>query len=68
MLQGVVKRWEENRGFGFIKRDDGQGDTFVHVSNVLGQPLREGQRVTFDDGTNPRTQRPCAVNVQVVGG
>jgi cold shock protein len=51
-VQGKVKFFDQNRGFGFISRDVGE-DLFVHVSNVQGeggQTLAEGQSVEFDVG------------------
>ncbi|PZN07054.1 MAG: cold-shock protein, partial [Bacillota bacterium] len=39
------------KGYGFITRDDGQGDVFVHFSAIVGtgyRTLEEGQKVTFD--------------------
>lgn len=46
--QGVVARFDADRGFGFIKPDDGGADLFVHVSSLKGQDhLEEGDRVRF---------------------
>jgi cold shock protein len=49
---GTVKNWIPDRGFGFIKREDGQPDVFVHVTDVeragLGDRLQVGQRLQFD--------------------
>jgi cold shock CspA family protein len=48
-FQGTVKRWYA-KGFGFISRDDGESDCFVHVSQVLKlgrDKLDEGDRVAF---------------------
>lgn len=46
--EGVVARYDADRGFGFIAPDDGGADLFVHVSVVRGDaPLREGDRVRF---------------------
>nr|WP_228244291.1 cold-shock protein [Porphyrobacter sp. GA68] len=48
---GTVKFFNGQKGFGFIVRDDGQPDAFVHISAVersgLAQ-LNEGERYDFD--------------------
>ncbi len=47
-MNGEVKFFDENKGFGFIKGEDGN-DYFVHVSALQpGTTLRENDRVTFD--------------------
>jgi CspA family cold shock protein len=46
---GIVKWFEDSRGYGFIKRDGG-GDVFVHSSAIRGdgpRTLERGQRVEF---------------------
>ena len=46
--EGVVARYDADRGFGFITPDDGGADLFVHVSVVRGaEVLEEGDRVRF---------------------
>lgn len=47
-MRGVVTRFYPDRGFGFIKPDDGSGDVFVHVTAVAdGGLLDVGRRVHF---------------------
>lgn len=49
-FQGVVKWFNEKKGFGFIQRDEGD-DVFVHFSAIQGagfKTLQEGERVTFE--------------------
>ncbi|MCR6494425.1 cold shock domain-containing protein [Cellulomonas sp. P24] len=46
--EGVVARYDAERGFGFITPDAGGADLFVHVSVVRGaESLQEGDRVRF---------------------
>jgi CspA family cold shock protein len=46
MKNGVVKFFNEAKGFGFIKEDNGQ-EIFVHASG-LQEDIRENDNVTFD--------------------
>jgi CspA family cold shock protein len=49
-MQGKVKWFNAEKGYGFIEQDDG-GDIFVHYSAIQGEgykTLEEGQRVQFD--------------------
>ena len=52
MATGVVKFFNDQKGYGFITPDDGGKDVFIHVSNI--QPpestLSDGQRVEFTIG------------------
>ncbi|MEX2528475.1 MAG: cold-shock protein [Gemmatimonadota bacterium] len=50
-ITGTVKWFNDQKGFGFITREDGQQDCFVHHSAIQMQgfkTLQEGQRVEFD--------------------
>ena len=65
MTTGTVKWFDESKGFGFIVREDGGKDVFVHYSAIAGggfKTLAEGQKVTFEvqDGQ----KGPSATNVQ----
>ena len=65
-VQGKVKFFNQDRGFGFIAREGGD-DVFVHVSNLQGDPgqtLVEGQSVEFDIGQGRKSEE--ARNVRVI--
>ena len=62
--KGTVKWFNDSKGFGFITREDGGKDCFVHHTAISGsgfKSLREGQKVEFDvvDGE----KGPAAQNV-----
>jgi CspA family cold shock protein len=63
-LVGHVRWFDANKGYGFIDRDDGRGDVFVHRSEIQYQGpkvLYEGERVEFEVEQDPRGEK--AVNV-----
>jgi cold shock protein len=63
---GTVKFFNSMKGFGFIQRDDGQPDAFVHISAVerAGIPtLNEGDRLEFELEVD-RRGKTAAVNLQ----
>ncbi|HET6421025.1 MAG TPA: cold-shock protein [Geobacteraceae bacterium] len=50
MAKGVVKWFNDSKGFGFIEQENGE-DVFVHFSAIQGdgfKTLKEGQEVSFD--------------------
>jgi cold shock CspA family protein len=61
-LEGVVSFFNEGQGFGFIKQNNSQESYFVHVKDVEGGSLSQGDKVAFDVGEGPRGAR--AINVQ----
>ena len=67
--QGTVKFFNAMKGFGFISRDDGQPDAFVHISAVERAglaSLNEGDRVEFELEVD-RRGKTAAVNLQSLG-
>ena len=68
MTTGTVKFYNDRKGFGFIQPDDGGKDVFVHASALerAGIPgLREGQKVSFDTQTDPRSGKIAVGQIQV---
>jgi cold shock protein len=66
-VAGSVKWFNDEKGFGFITRDDGEKDVFCHHSAIQGEgfkTLAEGARVEFDvvDGQ----KGPAAENLSVI--
>jgi CspA family cold shock protein len=65
MATGIVKWFNDSKGYGFITPDDGGDDLFAHFSaiNMQGfKTLKEGQRVSFEVTTGPKGKQ--ASNIQ----
>ena len=64
---GTVKFYNSQKGYGFIKPDDGGNDVFVHFSAIQGEgfkTLAEGQRVEFEVVQGEKG--PQAANVEKI--
>src|ERR1700729_1023269 len=69
-MTGTVKFFNAERGYGFIKPDDGGRDVFVHVTAVERAGLKdlaEGQRITFEVEPDKKGKGPKAVNLVITG-
>jgi cold shock protein len=67
MKTGTVKWFNDAKGFGFIKPDDGSEDLFVHFSSIKSEgfrSLQENQRVSFEEASGAKGKH--AVEVQAI--
>jgi cold shock protein len=68
-MQGTVKWFNGQKGFGFIQPDDRSQDVFVHISAVEragSQGLNEGQRVSYEVVANRKTGKSSAENLRAL--
>jgi CspA family cold shock protein len=64
MATGIVKWFNEAKGFGFITPDDGSEDVFAHFSEIQGngfKSLKEKQRVEFQVTRGPKGMKAAAI-------
>ena len=69
MSTGAIKFFNEAKGYGFIKPDDGGPDVFVHAKDAerAGMPmLVEGMPVGFDIETDPRKGKTKAARLRLL--
>ncbi len=67
-VTGTVKWFSKDKGYGFITRDDNEGDVFVHFTAIQKRGFRTleaGQKVSFE--IDEDTKGPRAKNVVVLG-
>ena len=60
MVQGTIKWFSDQKGYGFITPEGGKKDVFVHFSALQGEgfkTLSEGQRVSFDITQGPKGEQ-----------
>jgi cold shock protein len=63
MKTGLVKFFNESKGFGFIKMDDTGEEVFVHASGLIDK-IRQDDKVSFD--VTEGKKGPNAVNVKKI--
>jgi CspA family cold shock protein len=67
MSTGIVKMYDEDRGSGFIKPDDGGADVFVHAKAVIGASmLIPSQMVEFESVFDQQRGKYRAADVRVI--
>ena len=67
MNTGIVKWYNDMKGFGFIQPDDGSKDVFVHATALERAGMRglaEGQKVSFDTADDRRSGKTAVNNIQ----
>ena len=67
MINGTVKFYNDQKGFGFITPDDGGKDVFVHATALERaglSALREGQKVSFDTQEDRKTGKMAVGTIQ----
>ena len=63
-MTGKVKFFNDSKGFGFITNSETGKDIFVHVSNLNGVQLREGDKVEYTEEEGRKGK--VAANVRVI--
>ena len=68
MARGTIVRMIRDRGFGFIRTEDGSEIFFHHSAMPRGMfdTLQEGQELDFEIETDPRGRGQRATNVEVI--
>ncbi len=64
MVYGKVKWFDGKKGYGFLEKEDGTGDVFVHYQDIIGdgyRVLREGERVKFEITQSPKGDKAAKV-------
>lgn len=66
MATGIVKWFNDSKGFGFITPDNGGDDLFAHFSAIQSvgfKSLTDNQRVSYEEITGPKGKQASAIQV-----
>lgn len=68
IMQGQVKFFDDRRGYGFIRPEDGTEDAFVHVTacEEAGIKLRDGMRVSYELTLDAKKGKMKASNLKAL--
>lgn len=70
MMEGTVKWFNAEKGYGFIAGDEGGEDVFVHFSSIIAEGyrrLKEGQKVSYETEPDPKNVNKLrAINVRAI--
>lgn len=64
MHTGVIKFFNEDKGFGFITNEATKQDIFVHITGLQTKNLEQGNRVSYEEEQGKKGL--IATNVQVI--
>jgi CspA family cold shock protein len=68
MTNGTVKFYNDQKGFGFIKPDEGSTDVFVHATALERAGIRglaEGQKVAFETEVDSRSGKTAVSSIEL---
>ncbi|CAJ1346906.1 unnamed protein product [Effrenium voratum] len=70
MPRGIILRWHEDKGFGFIRPHDGGENIFCHVTALLDGDgsVRDGDEVVYEVEWDERKGKERAKQVEAAGG
>jgi len=69
MPSGTVKKWFDEKGFGFLAPDDGGEDVFVHRNSLVDvECLEQGDKVSFQTEFDDRKGKYRAAKMSVTSG
>ncbi|MDR9401622.1 MAG: cold shock domain-containing protein [Psychroflexus sp.] len=63
-MEGTVKFFNESKGYGFITNDETGKDIFVHVTELNGETLNQGDAVEYEEAEGKKGMN--ATNVQIL--